>query len=145
MTRMVSVQGGYSGASQAVVSKELPCDGRLVSFVKINKSSLWLLKLCGGKADRKGLLRKTSCHRTTTVSMWKQRPSNGNGRCTNEVRSCGHRRSDAAVGTHRGHDGTTIATQETDAERVHRCCSTCEHCRDMWYGAVADRACIAQP
>ena len=52
------MQGGYSAASQIVVSKEFPCDGRLVSFVKINKTSLWLLKLCGGKAARKGLLHK---------------------------------------------------------------------------------------
>jgi hypothetical protein len=59
VTRMVSVQGGYSGASQTVVSKELPCDGRLVSFIKINKNSLWLLKLRGGNAARQGLLRRT--------------------------------------------------------------------------------------
>ena len=59
VTRMVSAQGGYSAASQAVVSKEFPCDGRLVSFVKINMTSLWLLKLCGGKAARQGLLRRT--------------------------------------------------------------------------------------
>jgi len=53
-----SMQGGYSTASQTVVSKELRRDGRLVSFVKINKTSLWLLKRCGGKAARKGLLQK---------------------------------------------------------------------------------------
>ena len=39
----------------------------------------------------------------------------------------------------------TIDTQETDAESVHRCCPTCEHCQDIWHDAVADRACIAQP
>ena len=48
VTRTVSVQGGYAGASQAVVSNELMCDGRVVSFIKVNKNSLWLLKLCGG-------------------------------------------------------------------------------------------------
>ena len=59
VTRMVSAQGGYSSASQPVVSKELLCDGRQVSFLKVNKNSLWLLKLCGGKSARKGLLRRT--------------------------------------------------------------------------------------
>ena len=59
MARIVSAQGGYSSASQPVESKELLCDGRQVSFLKVNKNSLWLLKLCGGKSARKGLLRRT--------------------------------------------------------------------------------------
>ena len=42
---MMSVEDGYSAAAQTVVSKELPCDGRMVSFVRITKNSLWLLNL----------------------------------------------------------------------------------------------------
>ena len=59
VSRMVSVEEGYLGAADAVVSKEFPLDGRLVSFVRINKNSIWLLNICGGKAARKGGLRRT--------------------------------------------------------------------------------------
>ena len=52
------MEGGYARSARTVVANEWPCDGRMVSFVKINKNSLWLLELCGGKAARQGLLRR---------------------------------------------------------------------------------------
>ena len=53
------MEGGYARSARTVVSNEWPCDGRMVSFVRINKTSLWLLKLCGGKRVQKGALRTT--------------------------------------------------------------------------------------
>ena len=59
LTRRMTVEGGYARSTRTVVSNEWPCDGRLVSFVRINKTSLWLLQLCHGKGAQKGGLRTT--------------------------------------------------------------------------------------
>ena len=139
------MQDGYSGASQTAVSKELPCDGRLVSFIKINKNSLWLLKLCGGKAARKGLLRRTRvieqlrslCESNDQVKGMDDTPTKA---AVTDVNDPMQQLTDLG--------GTTelpLQRKKTDAERVHRCCPTCEHGREIWHDAVADRACIAQP
>ena len=53
------MEGGYARSTRTVVSNEWPCDGRLASFVWINKTSLWLLQLCHGKGAQKGYLRTT--------------------------------------------------------------------------------------
>ena len=121
VTRMASVLGGNSAASQTVVSKELMCDGRLVSFIKVNKNRLWLLKLCGGKSARKGLLRRA--------------------RVIERLRSlCG---SNDHV---KGMDDTPTKAAVPDVnDPMHQLDPTCEHGRDIWHDAVADRACIAQP
>ena len=59
VSRLASAQGGYSGAAQAVSSNEVPYAGRVVSFVRINRNSLWVLKTCGGKACQPSGLRRT--------------------------------------------------------------------------------------
>jgi hypothetical protein len=60
VSRMVSVQGGYGGAAaQTVESKDIIYDGRVTSFIRISKTTHWILKACGGRTCQRGGLRTT--------------------------------------------------------------------------------------
>ena len=59
LTRRMTADGGYARSARTVVSTEWPCGGRMVSFVRINKTSLWLLQFCHEKGAQKGGLRTT--------------------------------------------------------------------------------------
>ena len=59
LIKRMTVEGGYAASARTGVSNEWPCDGDLASFVKVNKTSLWLLQLCHGRGAQKGYLRTT--------------------------------------------------------------------------------------
>ena len=59
LIKRMTVEGGYATSARAVVANEWPCDGKLASLVKVNKTSLWLLQLCHGRGAQKGYLRTT--------------------------------------------------------------------------------------
>ena len=59
LIKRMTVEGGYATSARTAVSNEWPCDGKLASFVKVNKTSLWLLQLCYGRGAQKGYLRAT--------------------------------------------------------------------------------------